>query len=73
MSRRVDFTLTDGQLAEMEQAINYSPHPEMRQRAIALRLLHKGYKPEQVAELVAIRANTIWVWHRRWRENGIGG
>lgn len=73
MSRRVDFTLTDEQLAELEQAINYSPHPELRQRAIAIRLLHKGYKPEQVAELVAIRANTIWVWHRRWREEGISG
>jgi len=73
MSRRVDFTLTDEQLAEMEQAINYSSHPEVRQRAIALRLLHKGYKPEQVAELVAIRANTIWTWHRRWREEGLAG
>jgi hypothetical protein len=38
MSRRVDFTLNDEQLAEIEQAINYSPHPEVRQRAIAIRL-----------------------------------
>lgn len=73
MSRRVDFTLTDEQVTELEDAINHSPHAEVRQRAIAVRLLHKGYKPEQVAELVAISANTIWMWHRRWREGGMGG
>jgi putative transposase len=73
MSRRVDFTLTPSQLAEIEQAINYSPQPEVRQRAIAIRLLHLGHKPEQVAEMVAITANTIWTWHRRWRKDGIGG
>jgi transposase len=73
MSRRLDFTLTEEQVAEVEEAINHSPHPEVRQRAIAIRLLHKGYKPEQVAELVAITVNTIWMWHRRWREGGVAG
>ena len=73
MSRRIDFTLTDEQLAQIEEAINHTPYPEVRQRAIAIRLLHKGYKPEQVAELVAISANTIWMWHRRWREEGMTG
>jgi putative transposase len=73
MSRRVDFTLTLSQLADIEQAINYSPQPEVRQRAIAIRLLHLGHKPEAVAEMVAITANTIWTWHRRWRKDGIAG
>lgn len=73
MSRRVDFTLTPAQLAEIEHAINYSPQPEVRQRAIAIRLLHLGHKPEQVAEMVAITANTIWTWHRRWCQDGIAG
>jgi putative transposase len=73
MSRRVVFTLTSAQLAEIEQAINTSAHPEVRQRAIAIRLLHLGHKPEAVAEMVAITANTIWTWHRRWRKDGIAG
>lgn len=73
MSRRVDFTLNSQQLAEIEQAINTSLHPEVRQRAIAIRLLHLGHKPETVAEMVAITANTIWTWHRRWRKEGIAG
>lgn len=71
MSRRVNFSLSPEQLAEIEQAINYSPHPEVRQRAIAIRLLHLGHKPEQMAEMVAITANTIWTWHRRWRKDGV--
>ncbi|MBC6938147.1 MAG: hypothetical protein DWB42_20280 [Chloroflexi bacterium] len=73
MSRRVNFTLSDEQLATIEQAINYSPHPEVRQRAIAIRLLHLGYRPEQVSDMVAITANTIWTWHRRWRKDGLAG
>ena len=73
MSRRVAFTLTPSQLADIEQAINTSSHPEVRQRAIAIRLLHLGHKPEAVAEMVAITANTIWTWHRRWRKDGIAG
>jgi putative transposase len=73
MSRHVSFTLTTEQLAEIEQAINYSPHPELRQRAIAIRLLHLGHHPQQVAQMVAITANTIWTWHRRWRKDGVAG
>lgn len=73
MSRRVNFTLNDEQLANLEQAINYSEHPEVRQRAIAVRLLHLGHKPEAVGQMVAITANTVWTWHRRFRQNGVAG
>jgi putative transposase len=65
--------LTNEQLAEIEQAINYSIHAEVRQRAIAIRLLHLGHKPDQVAQMVAITANTIWTWHRRYRKDGLTG
>ncbi|MBK8019847.1 MAG: helix-turn-helix domain-containing protein [Chloroflexi bacterium] len=73
MSRRVNFTLNDEQRANLEQAINYSEHPEVRQRAIAVRLLHLGHKPEAVGQMVAITANTVWTWHRRFRQNGVAG
>ena len=52
MSRRVNFKPTNEQQAEIEQAANYSTEPEVRQGAIAMRLLHLGYKPEQVADMV---------------------
>jgi transposase len=73
MSRRVDFTLTDEQLASVEQAINHSPLPEVRQRATAIRLLHLGHKPDAVAEMVAVTGSTIWTWHRRYRAEGLDG
>lgn len=73
MSRKIDYTLTTDQLAELEQAINSSPQPEVRQRAIAIRLLHLGQSPEQVAQVVLVTSNTIYAWHKRWREQGVVG
>lgn len=73
MSRRVNFQLNDEQLAEVEQAINSSVHPEVRQRAIAIRLLHLGQTPEAVAQVVLVSANTVWTWHRRYRQHGLMG
>jgi len=73
MSRRVNFQLNDEQLAEIEQAINQSVPPEVRQRAIAIRLLHLGQKPEAGADVVMVSANTVWTWHRRYRQDGLAG
>jgi putative transposase len=73
MSRRVNFHLNDEQLAEIEQAINQSVYPEVRQRAIAIRLLHLGQEPEAVADVVMVSANTVWTWHRRYRQGGLAG
>jgi transposase len=38
-----------------------------------MRLLHLGQSPQQVAEIVLVTSNTIYAWHKRWREQGIGG
>jgi len=73
MSRNINYTLTEEQLAEVEQAINGSPYAEVRQRAIAMRLLHLGQSPQQVAQIVLVTSNTIYAWHKRWREQGIVG
>jgi transposase len=73
MSKRLNFTLNEEQIGELEQTINSSPYPEVRQRAIAIRLLHLGQQPEQVAQAVMVTSNTIYAWHKRWREQGIAG
>lgn len=73
MSKRIDYTLTEEQLGKLEQAINTSPYPEVRQRAIAIRLLHLGQSPEQVAQAVMVTSNTVYAWHKRWREHGTDG
>lgn len=73
MSRLIDFTLSEEQLTDIEQAINHAPQPEVRQRAIAIRLLHLGHAPEAVAEMLAVAPSTIWNWHRRYRAAGLSG
>lgn len=73
MSRLIDFTLTDDQVSEVDQAMNHSALPEVRQRAIAIRLLHLGHVPEAVAEMLAVAPSTIWTWHRRYRAGGLSG
>ena len=73
MSRRINFTLTDEQLASVEYTMNHLPLSEVRQHATAIRLLHLGHKPEAVAEMVAVAASTIWAWHRRYRAEGLTG
>lgn len=42
-------------------------------RAIALRQLHHGSRPDEVAEMLMVSANTIYEWHKRWRIEGIDG
>ncbi len=73
MKRKINYSLTPEQLAEVEQSINGSPYPEVRQRAIAIRLLHLGQSPQQVAQIVLVTSNTIYAWHKRWRAQGISG
>jgi len=60
MGKRLDYTLTSEQLGELEQAINSSPYPAVRQRALAIRLLHLGQSPEQVAQAVMVTSNTVY-------------
>lgn len=73
MSRKLDYTLAQDQLAELEQAINSSPYPAVRQRAIAIRMLPLGPSPQQVAQVVMVTSHTLYAWHKRWREQGIAG
>ena len=73
MAQRLNFHLRPEPLQQLEEAITSGPEPEVRQRAIALRLLHLGQSPEQVAQVVLVTATTIYAWHKRWREQGLAG
>lgn len=73
MSRRVNFTITTEQVETIREAMTASPHPEVRQRATAIHLLHLGHSPEDGAEMLALGISTIWTWHRRWRREGLAG
>ena len=70
---RTVYQLKPKELAEIETAIRQEKRPEVRQRAIAIRLLHKGQKPQSVAEQQMVSVPTIYNWHKLWRESGREG
>ena len=70
--RRV-YQLKPKELVEIEQAIRQDKRAEVRQRAMAIRLLHLGQKPSEVAEQQLVSVPTIYNWHKLWREGGIEG
>ncbi len=73
MAKRVSYELTDDELSILEQAIRHDERPEIRQRATAIRMLHLGNHPDEVAEVLAVSQATIYNWHTRWRKAGLEG
>ena len=73
MPKTLDFTLTKADLKVIAQAINSDKRPEVRQRAIGLRLLHEGQSPQEVARLMSVSQPVVYNWHHRWSENGLEG
>jgi transposase len=73
MPKRIDYELTEEQVKEIDEAIKPAPDPEVRQRAMAVKLLHVGHSAHEVAEMMAVRLASIYNWQKRWEEEGIRG
>jgi transposase len=73
MPKRIDFTLTEADLQVIAQAVKSDKRPEVRQRAMGLRLLHEGQSPQEVARLMDVSQPTVYSWHHRWCENRLEG
>jgi putative transposase len=73
MPKTLNFTLSESDLEKLNQGIKKDKRPEVRQRAIGLRMLHEGHKPEEVADLMSVSMPTVYGWHHRWQENGLEG
>jgi putative transposase len=73
MAKRVKYRLTEDEVGILEQAIRHDERPEVRQRATAIRMLHLGKHPGEVAEVLAVRLPSIYNWHARWRAGGLEG
>jgi len=70
---KTDYELQPKELAEIEKAIRQDKRAEVRHRAMVIRLLHLGYKPEVVAEQQMVSIPTIYNWHKHWRKDGLEG
>ena len=73
MPKTLTFRLKEEELQEIAAAIKHDKRPEVRQRAMGLRLLHEGQSPKAVAEFISVSQPTIYDWHHRWQASGLEG
>jgi len=66
MPKALSFQLTEADLREVVEAIKHDKRPEVRQRAMGVRLLHEGKTPREVAEFLSVSQPTVYDWHHRW-------
>ena len=65
MPKTLTFRLKEKELQEIAAAIKHDKRPEVRQRAMGLRLLHEGQSPKAVAEFMSVSQPTVYDWHHR--------
>ena len=73
MPKKLDFQLTETELSQVTEAIHKDKHPEVRQRATAVRLLALGQKPAEIAKGLAVQPTTIYSWFHRFCQDGLDG
>jgi transposase len=73
MPKKLSFQLTEEGLRAIAEAIKHDKRPEVRQRAMGLRLLHEGKAPKAVAEFLSVSQPTVYDWHHRWQHQGVAG
>jgi len=73
MPKTLSFKLDEEELEIIARAIKSDKRPEVRQRAMGLRMLHQGQSPKEVAEMMSVSQPTVYDWHHRWQAGGLEG
>lgn len=73
MPKRIQYQINENELKALEEVQRRDGNPRVRQRAMGIRLLHLGKKPQEVAELLNVSLGTIYNWHASWRQAGLAG
>ena len=73
MPKTLNFSLDEEELEVIAWAIKHDKRPEVRQRAMGLRLLHQGQSPKEVATIMSVSQPTVYSWHHRWQADGLEG
>jgi len=73
MPKQIDYRLNETELTIIEECLKRSESTRVVKRATAIRMLHLGQKPEQVAEVLSVSLATIYGWFHRFREEGEAG
>ena len=73
MPKRINYTLTETELEQIERAMKHDPRADVVRRATAIHLLHQGYKPLEVGAMLSASRASVQNWHQQWREAGLDG
>ena len=73
MPKALNFTLSESELKIVVKAVKTDKRPEVRQRAMGLRLLHEGQTSKEVAQVMSVSQPVVYDWHHRWQANGLEG
>jgi transposase len=73
MPKQINFRLNNTELSTIEVSLRRSESAREVKRATAIRMLHLGQKPEQVAKVLAVSLPTIYGWFHRFRAEGEAG
>jgi transposase len=73
MPKRLNFHLDQASLKVISRAIKHDKRPEVRQRAMGLRLLHQGQSAQEVAEFMSVSLPVVYEWHHRWQREELDG
>lgn len=71
--RTRNYTLSDQEMAQVEQIIRTDKRQEVVQRATAIRMLGLGQTTTQVAETMLVTAVCVRNWFNRWQQQGAAG
>jgi transposase len=73
MRKANKFELTSQELEIIRTAIKQEKRLEVVKRATALRLLHEGKTPDEVAEFLGVSTPSIHNWRKRWQAGQLSG
>jgi transposase len=73
MPKQIDFELNETELSIIEESLKQSGSARIVKRATALRMLHLGQKPQEVASVLSVSLPTVYEWFHRFRAEGAAG
>lgn len=73
MPKKLNFTLTTEQVAQVENAMRQDKRAEVRPRATGVHLLHLGYEAKEVATMLKVTVQALYQWYHHFIAHGIAG
>jgi len=73
MPKTLIFELSVEEQQAITKALKQDKRPEVRQRAMGIRLLHEGKTPKEVAAFFSVSQPTVYGWRHRWDKAGVEG